>query len=365
MNVPAPMNSNTKRESLPAVTAAGVVAILFGVLGAIGSLLSVVSLMLLPDLEKSSRAAPMPPGVRAMSIAFMLFTAAICVFGIFVGVGVLRRRNWARIGILVWAGFMTFVCLSALAFSFVIFSVMQKQMPGMNAEDTARIMLFTKIFLAVFYAMPASVGVWWLILFTRKRVATAFTSPAESVMAMDSSGFPQPRASFVPAPQKPKPACPLPLSVFSVFLIFSSVCTLLYLLFPLPASFPLFLFGHTFSGGSFKIWLAVFGGLSIVAGFGMLKLKPWAFYMELAMMCLGLVNGLVTILSPGILPPMRLAMQRMMEQYPASPVSNLFFSDTYLRGSMIFGLVMCAAFIALLLFQRSRFLEAAAEAANA
>lgn len=360
----AEMNITAKRESLPAVTAAGIAAILFGVCGAFGSLLSAVSVMLLPDMQTGRHAAPMPPGFRAMSAVFMLFFLAIFVFGIFVGVGVLRRRNWARITILVWAGFMTLICVGSLAFSLVIFGVVQNQLPNVNPAEAAKVMQFTKIFLAVFYGIPTCVGIWWLILFTRKRVAAAFTNAGEYVQAMDPSGFPQTELAASVPPQ-PKPACPLPLAIFSVFLIFSSLLTLVFLLIPMPLNIPMFLFGHVFVGAAPRWIMGLIGLLYGVAGFGTLKLKPWAFYTELSIQCVFLVSAVLTAFSPGFAPTMRAAMQGMFEQNPAFSAGNSFFTDSYIRWSMAFGVVFCAAFVALLLFQRSRFLEAAAEAAKA
>jgi len=97
----------------------------------------------------------------------------------------------------------------------------------------------------------------------------------------------------------------------------------------------------------------------------MLQLKPWALYTQLVIQCVFLVNAVVTFFSPSYGPIMRAAMQEFMGQYPASPVGNVFLSDNYFRGSMLFGVVVCTALVALLVFQRSRFLKAAAEAAKA
>jgi hypothetical protein len=362
------MNSPSKKQSLPAVAGAGIVAIIFGVFGVLGSLLGGLSLLLMPQIQTPQRTPPMPEGLRAMSAAMMFFLLALAVFGIFVGAGVIRRRNWARVTILVWTGFMTFVSVGAIAFSLLIFSAVQTQLPNVNPADADKVMQFMRIFLVIFYGIPAGVGIWWIVLFTRKRVATAFTSPAASLaeyaLSMDPSGFPQSESAIEPQ-RKLRPTCPLPLAIFSVFLIFSSVCMLLFLLFPMPASFPLFFFGHVFVGAAPKIFLAFIGAVSGVAGFGMLRLKPWALYTELVIQFVFLVNAVVTFLSPSYGPIMRAAMQEFMEQYPASPVGNSLLTDNYFRGGVIFGLVLCAAFATLLLSQRPRFLEAAAEAAKA
>src|SRR5580692_10039137 len=185
------MNTLAKRDSLPAVTAAAVVAIIFSLIGALGGLLGGISLLLLPQLPTTSDAPPMQQGLRAMSAAVLLFMLALAVFGIFVGIGILRRRNWARITILVWAGFMTLVSVGAIAFSLLIFSAVQTQLPNVNPADADKVMQFMRIFLVIFYGIPAGVGIWWIVLFTRKRVATAFTGPAISLAeyapAMDPS----------------------------------------------------------------------------------------------------------------------------------------------------------------------------------
>jgi len=354
------MNVPSQRESLPAVTAAGVVAIVFGVLLVFGSLLGGLSLLLMPDLQTAPGAPAMPSGVRAMSAAMMFFMLAVAVFGIFVGVGILRRRNWARITILVWGGFMTLVCLATLAFSFVIFSVMQTQLPNANGVDTETVMRFTRIFLFVFYGIPAGVGVWWLVLFTRKRVADAFTNPAPcSAPAMDASGFPH-LPEVAPAQPPKRPACPLPLAILAGFYIFSSLFSLLFAVIPIPYSVPLYLFGHVYSGGVPKIFLgllAVVMGLSAVA---ILKLKPWGLHTLLAVQSIFFVNGLLGVLSPTYKAQMHEALEKMSGQYSAFPGGNPALSESFIWPAMIFGLAFGALMIALLVFFRLRFLEQAA-----
>jgi hypothetical protein len=93
-----------RRESLPAVTAAAVVAIIFGAFGVLGGLLIEASMLLMPEARTSAGRPAIPPGARTMAGIVWLFLIAVAVFGIFVGVGIVRRRNWARISLLVWGG---------------------------------------------------------------------------------------------------------------------------------------------------------------------------------------------------------------------------------------------------------------------
>ena len=354
-----------QRESLPAVTAAAIVAILFSAFGVLCGMLVELSMLVIPDAAGPAARPTVPLFARTMAGLVWLFLLAAAAFGIFVGIGVLRRRNWARISMLVGGGLMAVFSAISIPFVFLVF----KMLPGTLPNDTnaAPVLTYMKWFFVFFYGIPLCVGTWWLVLFTRKRVAEAFTIPLDSSRlspSIDASGFPQIETIAV-ALRKPSPACPLPLAILSVFLIFSAVCMLLFLLVPMPSSIPVLLFGHVLTGFATRLSLGLLGLVSGAAGFGMLKLKPWAFYTELVIQCVFLVNAVLTIFSPTFVPVMRAAMQGMFDQNAAFPGGNLFLSDNYLRGSMIFGLVFCVALVALLLFQRSRFLEAAAEAAKA
>jgi uncharacterized membrane protein (DUF2068 family) len=356
------MNMPTQRESLPAVTVAGIVAILFSSFGALGCLMGAVGLLLMPDLPTSKAGPAMPPNFKMAMVVMLLIFLAIAVFGIIVAIGVFRRRNWARICILVWGGIMAFFSACAIPFVFLAFSTIPAGLPA--DVDAGPMMSWMKWFSALFYGIPLCVGIWWLILFTRKRVAAAFTNsdaPFVPPSELDASGFPLVDAP-AQSPRKPKPACPLPVAIVAVFFIFSAVCMCLVMIVPMPATMPVLFFGHVYYGAAPKAVFGVLGVITGVAGFGLLKLKPWALYTELVLQSVFLVNGVITILSPNYGPLMREVMEKMSVQYPAYPGGNPFATDSFFRITMIFSMLFVVAILAVLLFQRSRFLDAAAAA---
>ena len=69
------------------------------------------SMLLMPEVQTSAGRPAIPPGTRTMAGIVWLFLSVVAVFGIFLGVGIVRRRNWARISILVWGGFMAVASL--------------------------------------------------------------------------------------------------------------------------------------------------------------------------------------------------------------------------------------------------------------
>ncbi|MGB2590745.1 MAG: hypothetical protein WBG02_18130 [Candidatus Acidiferrum sp.] len=356
------MNSAPQKESLPSVIAAGVVAILLALFGLMSSALMAVSFLVMPEIQKVSAGSAMFPQIRAMSVAVMIFLMALSVFGIFVGVGIFRRKNWARITILVWGGFMTFVCLMVIVVVLMTFGhVSSVQLPNASGADTRQIMHFVNIFVAIIYGIPGAIGIWWLILFTRPRVAAAFTNPLHFAPEMDASGFPQ-LAGGQPARVSKSFSCPVPLAVVAGFMIFGGVCSLIFLFFPFPAGIPFFFFGHAFAGANVKLFLVLFGLLGGIAGVGVLKLKPWALHAAIGIQLFGLLNCAVTFLSPDYLPAMHQALEKMSSQNPAFAAGSPMMSVSYFRAIMVLSTLFVAVLLAILLWQRSRFLAAASAA---
>jgi hypothetical protein len=353
------MNTLANREPLPAVTAAGVVAIILSALGVLLGLLIEVSMLVAPGLQTAEATPGLPGSTRAAVQIIWLFGLGIAVFGFFVGVGVLRRRNWARITMLIWGGIMAVLSAISIPFVFLVFNTLPSALP--NGAEAGPFMGFLKLFMVLFYGIPLGIGIWWLVLFTRPRVAAAFSAPASVASypsSIDVTGFPLPEPAGAPSISA-KAVCPLPLMIFAGFLIFSSVCMVLVVPFPMTGGMPFFLFGHFFSGLSAK---AVFGIIGIVFGvgaIGILKLKPWALDTVLVLQLVFLANGILSILNPRFLAAMQEAVQHVNAANPAFPGGNPFLTDSFFRVMMIIGLCFSMAIIVLLLFYRPRFREAA------
>jgi hypothetical protein len=356
------MDTIAKRESLPAVTAAGVVAIIISALGALLGLLVEVAMLVSPGLQTSEGAPGMPPGTRAAAEIFWLFGLAVAVFGFFAGVGVLRRRNWARITMIVWGGIMAVLSAISIPIILIVFNSLPSTLPPGAATEP--FMAFLKVFMVFFYGIPLGIGIWWLVLFTRPRVAAAFTASTASVVyspTVDASGVPLPEP-MVRLPASPKAACPLPLMIFAGFLVFSCVCMVLFIFFPMTGAMPFFFYGHFFSGISAKAILGIMGIVFGIGAVGILKLKAWALDTVLVLQLVFLVNGILSVLNPHFLAATQEAMQHADAANPAFPGGNPFLTESFFHTIMIFGLCFSAAIIALMLFYRSRFREAASAA---
>jgi hypothetical protein len=356
------MDPAVNRESLPAVTAAGVVAIILSALGVLLGLLVEVSMLLAPGMQISAGTPAIPPSTRAAVAVFWLFGLAVAVFGLFVGIGVFRRRNWARITMLIWGGIMAVLSAVSIALIFVVFSSLPSTLP--SGVEAGPFMAFLKVFIFLFYGIPLGIGIWWLALFTRPRVAADFVAPdslAANSPAMGITESSQPEPAVQPSFTS-KAACPLPLLILAGFLIFSSVCVVLAVLFPMTGSMPFFFFGTVFSGLTARLMLGLLGAILAAVGVGILKLKPVALDTLLIVQCVFFINGILAVQNPHFLTAVQEAMQRADAENPAFPGGNPFLTGSLFHMVILFSLFFGALIIALLLFYRSRFLEAASAA---
>lgn len=351
-----------QRESLPAVTAAGVVAIIFASLGILGCGLLITVMLVMPNFPQNRGAAPPPEAARAMIIGIYAFFFAVCVGELIIAINVLRRKNWARIAMIVWASVMAFFSAVSCIAVFFVLNVMPQTEP---TQKDPNFLLFLKVFMLVLYGIPFVVAVWWLILFNRPRVAAAFKTPfpiSAPGWSADQSGFPSPYAQAPLAPLTPgKPSCPVPVVIVcAIFLISAAFAPLVFLL-PHRSSAPLFLFGYVAFNSIGKYFYAVLSLVYAVLAIGVIRLRTRALDAMIALQGLFLINGLLSIASPTYLHTLQDTMQRNAMTNPALPNGLPFLSYSFLRWAMIGGVAFSSAVLGVLVGFRDRFRKAAAE----
>jgi hypothetical protein len=148
------------------------------------------------------------------------------------------------------------------------------------------------------------------------------------------------------------PACPLPVQTIAFCFLFSVLWMLVvpFLQMPFPAVF----FGHPFYGTSGKVLIVLAGLLLGAASIGLLKLKKWSYPLVLGQ-GFWLLSGTITIsaqISPGL-------MQEMRSQMHLPENAVFAYSMRQLQLFWSLGLLFSILIIAMLLFYRRRFMDAA------
>jgi hypothetical protein len=277
----------------------------------------------------------------------MVFFLVLAIFGIFTGAGLLRLKSWARITTLIWAGITT--SFSALTLLFALFMPLPStpnQPPGMEH--------FLRLFMVVTYGIPLGIGIWWLILFNRKTIAAQF-SVANRPLPQDVAILPGESFPFAAPSATAKPSCPLPVAVIAGF----SILGALSLVFVFFTRMPAMIFGHAIRGPMGSGIFILAGTLSLIAGIGLLRLKPWSHTLSLSLQFFWLCSGTVSLLSSSYEAVMR-------EALASSPLwTNRALPNEYfghMRSFALLGLLGPVVILVILLYYRSRFLLAAAEA---
>lgn len=332
--------------------ASGVVAILGSVVTAIGILIGMMGLFL-----SFGRPNPMEtiPGIRGITALMMVVFFSIAIWGAFSGVGLIRFRNWARLSVLIWAGFAAPICLIVIAFTAFI--------PLPTPADSPITNTVVRLVMVIFYGGPLMVAVWWLILFTRPRIVVQFKAAAAGASGDPFTAIPVPGAFdtnaaspayAVPAALSPSAGVPVPIIVLACFFLLSALSIFFIFFMHMPAM----VFGHAFTGLTGSVVYSTWCLLYAIAGVGMLRRVPWAYSVAIGVQVLGIVSGIMTLLNPNFDDMMRRAMSSM--KMPAPDVYQIQ-SMTHLRGFSFIGLLFPLAILGMLAYYRPQFLRACAE----
>ena len=252
---------------------------IIAILGSAATLLFAGLMLLMAFVPQSVSAPPTPIPLKPLGITMAAFFLAVSAWGFSTGIGIILRRRWSRISILVFAAILAFMSASGLLMAFVM------PIPAPPGADPA-IPGIVRWVMAGFYGVLAVISVWWLVLFNRTLTKSYFHGAGQ-----ESDG-----------------GRPLSISVIAWYLL--SV-----LIFYVPVMLihpPAVLFGMVFSNW---ISLALFTAFLLVQtfiGVGLLRLRESARIAAIAYFCFLGVNAF-TSMRPATQAEM---MQRMQHSMP-------------------------------------------------
>src|SRR5688572_10748296 len=297
------------------VVASAVVAILgcalvllFGFFAAFMAITARLNPGAFPENQAGMPATPFSITAILLGEAVVFF--ALGVFGIIAAVGLLRLKNWARISFLVFAGLLCFFGVFG-----VLSSVLVMLLAPQFAQATPQVPAgFFRVMFGIFlvlYLAVSGLGVAWLAYFTRPPVKAQFFGGVH--VAVPRRG-------------------PLSVRIIAWILAVSGGLSLLYLPFGVPAT----LFGMVFRGWAARGAFLLLGLTGLLAGIGMLRLRPRAHSLAIGFYIFGIVNTLTLLFLPGSLGRMN---EILLEMVPQSPGNQALFTDMFARLGMIGGLI--------------------------
>lgn len=231
---------------------------------------SIAALLLLSPVRNSG---PFPPNlIKAGGCVMAALFGGAAVWGICAGVGVFRRRNWARISMVIFGAALAFFGgMGALAMALVPFP--------MDAAADQRVAAIARASMVGLYLILAAVGVWWLIVFNRQSAKRYF---AETGAAAES-------------------ARPLSVAIIGWYLTIGAAGTALCGVFRIPT----ILFGFVVAGWTTLAVCTALTAIQLYLGAGLLQLDEKARVGAIGYLCLMGANGVAMFAAPGYAGRMR------------------------------------------------------------
>ena len=254
-----------------------------------------------------------PTFFRAMMLLVPLVYVLPAVWGIVSGVGLLQRKNWARISTIVF---------STLLIAFGVFTGFGSLIFFLNAPPPTmerEVAVFVRVFMVALATAEIGIGVWWLVFLNRARVREEFVGPRFNALA--TAGYPMqpsyhvqpPPAAMAPVPIAPKgPTRPLSISIIAWILLASSILLPINLILHAPAS----LFVWILTGWQADALFLVVVALLIYIGVGLLRLNPYARLAGIGYFAFALANSAVFFFAPGARARMMRAVELQHSMFP-------------------------------------------------
>lgn len=324
-----------------------------------------------------------PPRIPFPSI--LVFTATmgvclllVCVWGVVTGVGVLKRRPWGRIFMIVTAA----VCIAFCALGSI--GAFAPLMMPPEPNTPASILRAAVIGVIFVLLVPIGVSIWWLVLFMRPRIAAEFASPSFGAAAVQVIPSPLVSAETEGAASVPvqfnasvvsrepsAPHIPMSIRVIAVLEILLGAMAFLSLSF-LWSAFaiikpPLLIFGFLVHGWSIAAFYIVSGIVPIVVCAAILLRKRWGLDALIVFLLAEVANFALSFISPArtrfnseMLAQMNKWMAQIKMPTGSPPPPNLPQTHMMLLQGLVIG-ITAGLYIVLLyfLFTRRRAFRAA------
>jgi hypothetical protein len=277
-------------------------------------------------------------GALIVGVVFYFFLTG---WGIATGIGLLRLKAWARVSVLVFSGF----CLVTAVFAGVAISLIGPVIP--QPPSAPPFSSVRNVILAMM-AVPGMIAIWWLVYFNVKSVREQFEEYPTTGHYSRTDG--SAGTLFL----KPHP----PLSI--VLVAWMYLVALPGLVLVLFRDCPFILFGAVIRGPAAKGAYLLYLPVVLYVGIGLLKLKPAARILAIALSVLHLVNGALFVLLPGL--EGRIATLLEHTGVPLPPQLTAGVLVPLVRVGLISGLGLSVAILWVLVTRKGAFTEARAAA---
>jgi hypothetical protein len=260
----------------------------------IGSALTLLSAGFMVFASAVMPAADSTPAfIRDAGLIMSIFMLGLAGWGIATGVNLLQIREWARISMIVFSGLLLVMGVPGLLMMLVMplpIPPASAYPPGDAIPSPQHLMTAVRVVMAVFYALLALLGGWWIYFFNSRPIREIFRNPTTTA---PTSGWAP--AVLAPTEMPGTPKRPVSITIIA-YLALVGAC-----MFPVlnVLHLPLTFLGFFFTGGKASLIVVGYMSVQLLMAYGLLKLEMWGRNLAIYYFNFAIFNSVISVILPG------------------------------------------------------------------
>jgi len=237
-------------------------------------------------------AGNMPAFTRDAGVVMSLFMLGVGGWGIATGVSLLQLREWARISMIVFSGLLLVMAVPGLLMMLVMPLPTPPVIaipPGEAIPPLEHLMTAVRIGMAIFYALLALLGGWWLYFFNARPIRELFRG---AVTTPSSTWAP---AVLAPTEVPGSPKRPVSITIIAYLALVGACMFPFFSILHMPLTF----LGFYFTGGKASLIVVGYMSVQLLMAYGLLKLEKWGRSLAIYYFNFAIFNSVISVVLPG------------------------------------------------------------------
>ncbi|MGB8800616.1 MAG: hypothetical protein WCC97_08010 [Candidatus Acidiferrales bacterium] len=234
-----------------------------------------------------------PTFTRDAGLIMAVFMLGFAAWGVATGINLLQLREWARISVIVFSGLLLVMAVPGLLMMLVMplpIPPASAYPPGDAIPSPQHLMTVVRVMMAVFYALLALLGGWWLYFFNSQPIRELFRNLATAAPA---SGWTPAVLSPSEIPGAPKR--PVSITIIAYLALVGACMFPVLNIMHLPLAF----LGFFFTGGKASLIVVGYMSVQLLMAYGLLKLEMWGRNLAIYYFNFAIFNSIISVILPG------------------------------------------------------------------
>jgi ABC-type antimicrobial peptide transport system permease subunit len=268
------------------VTIAAVAVFVGSALTLLSAALMIFAFAVMPATEST------PAFTRSAGLIMSIFMLGFAAWGIVTGINLLQLREWSRISMIVFSGLLLVMAVPGLLMMLVMplpTPPVSAVPPGEAIPPLAHLMTAVRIGMAIFYALLALLGAWWIYFFNSRPIREIFRGAAGT----PSSNWTP--AMLAPAEVPGAPKRPVSITIIAYLALVGACMFPVLNILHLPLTF----LGFFFTGGKASLIVIGYMSVQLLMAYGLLKLEMWGRSLAIYYFNFAIFNSIISVILPG------------------------------------------------------------------